>query len=80
MAATATLSTLGPLLVCYHLDSRRKLFADKYKGREPYAGGAIYCATKAAVRSFTESLRKELIASRVRVIEVDPGQVETVSY
>jgi 3-hydroxy acid dehydrogenase/malonic semialdehyde reductase len=46
-------------------------------GREPYPGGGIYCATKAAVRSFTESLRKELIASRVRVIEIDPGQVET---
>ncbi|KAI2473559.1 NAD(P)-binding protein [Annulohypoxylon bovei var. microspora] len=46
-------------------------------GREPYPGGGIYCATKAAVRSFTESLRKELIASRVRVLEVDPGQVET---
>ncbi|RYP63980.1 hypothetical protein DL771_009015 [Monosporascus sp. 5C6A] len=46
-------------------------------GREPYPGGGIYCATKAAVRSFTEALRKELIATRVRVIEVDPGQVET---
>jgi len=46
-------------------------------GREPYPGGSIYCATKAAVKSFTESLRKELVASRVRVIEVDPGQVET---
>lgn len=48
-------------------------------GREPYPGGSIYCATKAAIRSFTEALRKELIASRVRVIEIDPGQVETVS-
>ncbi|TPX15063.1 uncharacterized protein E0L32_004893 [Thyridium curvatum] len=47
-------------------------------GRDPYPGGSIYCATKAAVRSFTESLRKELIATRVRVIEIDPGQVETV--
>lgn len=46
-------------------------------GREPYVGGGIYCATKAAVRSFTESLRKELIAKRVRVIGIDPGQVET---
>ncbi|KAH8808847.1 hypothetical protein F5884DRAFT_793541 [Xylogone sp. PMI_703] len=46
-------------------------------GREPYVGGSIYCATKAAIRSFTDSLRKELVASRVRVIEVDPGQVET---
>ncbi|GAB7362749.1 hypothetical protein MBLNU230_g3054t1 [Neophaeotheca triangularis] len=46
-------------------------------GREPYPGGSIYCATKAAVRSFTEAMRKELIASRVRVMCVDPGQVET---
>ncbi|KAK4042822.1 NADP-dependent 3-hydroxy acid dehydrogenase [Parachaetomium inaequale] len=48
-------------------------------GREPYPGGSIYCATKAAVRSFTDSLRKELIDTRIRVMEVDPGQVETVA-
>lgn len=48
-------------------------------GREPYVGGSIYCATKAAVRSFNESLRKELVHTRVRVMEIDPGQVETVS-
>lgn len=47
-------------------------------GREAYAGGGVYCATKAAVRSFSDSLRKELIATRIRVIEIDPGQVETV--
>lgn len=49
-------------------------------GREPYIGGSIYCSTKAAVKSFTEALRKELISTRIRVIEIDPGQVETVSY
>ncbi|KKY26854.1 putative short-chain dehydrogenase reductase sdr [Diplodia seriata] len=46
-------------------------------GREGYPGGSIYCATKAAVRTFTDSLRRELISTRIRVIEVDPGQVET---
>jgi hypothetical protein len=46
-------------------------------GREPYQGGSIYCATKAAVRSFTDAMRKELVATRIRVIEIDPGQVET---
>lgn len=46
-------------------------------GREPYPGGSIYCASKAAVRSFTDALRRELIATRIRVIELDPGQVET---
>ncbi|EME78355.1 uncharacterized protein MYCFIDRAFT_64321 [Pseudocercospora fijiensis CIRAD86] len=46
-------------------------------GREPYPGGSIYCATKAAVRSFTDAMRKELVATRIRIIEIDPGQVET---
>ena len=46
-------------------------------GREGYPGGSIYCASKAAVRTFTDALRRELIATRIRVIEIDPGQVET---
>jgi len=46
-------------------------------GRDPYPGGTIYCSTKAAVRSFTDAMRRELIATRIRVIEIDPGQVET---
>ena len=39
-------------------------------GREGYPGGSIYCATKAAVRNFTDALRRELIATRIRVMEV----------
>ncbi|KAH8806143.1 hypothetical protein F5884DRAFT_710207 [Xylogone sp. PMI_703] len=46
-------------------------------GRDPFPDNSIYCATKAAIRGFTESLRKELIATRIRVIEIDPGQVKT---
>ncbi|KAH8892689.1 oxidoreductase [Thozetella sp. PMI_491] len=46
-------------------------------GREAYQSGSIYCASKSAVKSFTDALRKELISSRIRVIEVAPGQVET---
>lgn len=46
-------------------------------GREPYPNGSIYCATKAAVRSFTDAMRRELIATKIRIMEVDPGQVET---
>jgi len=46
-------------------------------GRAGYPGGSIYCATKAAVRTFTEAIRIELINTRIRVIEIDPGQVET---
>lgn len=43
-----------------------------------YPGDSIYCAAKAAVRSFTDALRKELIAMRIRIMEINPGQVETV--
>lgn len=46
-------------------------------GREPYPGGSVYCASKAAVNFFTNSLRKELISTRIRVMEVQPGMVET---
>ncbi|KAG7835839.1 hypothetical protein KL943_001488 [Ogataea angusta] len=46
-------------------------------GIESYPGGSVYCATKAAVRSFTQAVRKELIGTRIRVMEVDPGAVET---
>lgn len=41
--------------------------------REGYPGGSIYCASKAAVRTFTDAMRRELIATRIRVIEVVRG-------
>lgn len=46
-------------------------------GREAYPGGSVYCATKAAVNFFSTALRKELISTRIRVLEVQPGAVET---
>lgn len=46
-------------------------------GRDAYPGGSIYCASKFALRAFTDSLRKELIDTNIRVIEVQPGAVET---
>jgi len=46
-------------------------------GREPYAGGSIYCATKHAVNAFTGSLLRELVNTPIRVTEIQPGMVET---
>lgn len=40
-------------------------------------GSAMYGASKAAVSAFSESLRKELIKSRVRVTSILPGFVDT---
>ncbi|RDB21064.1 NADP-dependent 3-hydroxy acid dehydrogenase [Hypsizygus marmoreus] len=46
-------------------------------GREPYAGGSIYTATKHAVRAFTGSMLRELVNTPIRVTEIQPGMVET---
>ncbi len=46
-------------------------------GRWVYPGGAVYCATKFAVRAFTEGLRMDLLGSTVRVTNIEPGMVET---
>jgi len=46
-------------------------------GREAYPGGAVYCATKAAVARLTEGLRIDLLGTGVRASTVDPGMVET---
>ena len=46
-------------------------------GHETYPGGAVYCATKAAVDRITAGLRMDLLGTGVRVSTVDPGMVET---
>lgn len=46
-------------------------------GREAYAGGSIYCATKFAVHAFTACLMRELVDTPIRVTEIQPGMVET---
>lgn len=46
-------------------------------GKEPYAGGAIYTATKHAVAAFSGSLLRELVGYNIRVSDVCPGMVET---
>jgi uncharacterized oxidoreductase len=43
----------------------------------PMADVPVYCSTKAAIHSFTLSLRHQLKATRVRVIEVAPPIVDT---
>ena len=46
-------------------------------GRNPFAGGACYSATKHAVIGFTESLMLEVRDAGVRVAVVMPGSVDT---
>lgn len=46
-------------------------------GDAAYAGGNVYCATKAAVKTISDGLRIDLAATNVRVTNVKPGLVET---
>src|SRR5438067_1580991 len=44
-------------------------------GHWVYPGGAVYCASKHAVRAITEGLRMDVHGSGVRVTSIDPGLV-----
>lgn len=46
-------------------------------GDAAYAGGAVYCATKAAVKILSDGLRIDLAHTPVRVTNLKPGLVET---
>jgi NADP-dependent 3-hydroxy acid dehydrogenase YdfG len=46
-------------------------------GRDVYAGGGGYTATKHALRAITQTMRLELSGKPIRVTEVAPGLVET---
>lgn len=46
-------------------------------GTNAYAKGAVYCATKAAVRFISDALRQEVVANNIRVTNIQPGMVET---
>jgi 3-hydroxy acid dehydrogenase / malonic semialdehyde reductase len=41
----------------------------------PYPGGNVYGATKAFVRQFSLNLRADLVGTRIRVTDVEPGLV-----
>lgn len=46
-------------------------------GHVVYPRGNVYCATKYAVRAFTEAANLDLVGTGVRMSSVDPGLVES---
>ena len=46
-------------------------------GKNPFAGAAAYCASKAALNAFSEALMQEVRFDGIRVSCVLPGSVET---
>ena len=46
-------------------------------GRESYANGNVYCATKHAVDGLTKAMRIDLLPHNIKVTQIAPGAVET---
>lgn len=46
-------------------------------GLYAYAGAAVYCATKAAVKTFSDGIRIDLIDTDIKVTTIQPGIVHT---
>ena len=46
-------------------------------GKETYANGNVYCATKHAVDSLTKGMRIDLLPQGIKVTAIHPGAVET---
>ena len=46
-------------------------------GIQAYPNGAVYCATKSAVKFISDGLRMDLVDKPIRVTNVQPGMVET---
>lgn len=44
---------------------------------EGYKKGSLYCASKFALRGFTQSLRKECVVNHIAVTLINPGLVDT---
>lgn len=46
-------------------------------GVNAYPNGAVYCASKAAVKTLTDGLRMDLVHTPIRVTNIQPGLVDT---
>jgi NAD(P)-dependent dehydrogenase (short-subunit alcohol dehydrogenase family) len=56
---------------------RRLVAIGSVAGIRGMKGAGAYCASKAAVHSYCESLRLELRASNIRVVTIAPGYIDT---
>jgi 3-hydroxy acid dehydrogenase/malonic semialdehyde reductase len=46
-------------------------------GERAYAGGTVYCGSKAAERLLSDGMREDLLGTSIRLTSIDPGAVET---
>jgi NADP-dependent 3-hydroxy acid dehydrogenase YdfG len=66
--------------VCSLMIPRKKghiIHVGSIAGKEVYANGNVYCATKHAVDALNKGMRIDLLPHHIRVSAVHPGMVET---
>lgn len=67
----------GVLPFLVHKNSGHIVNLGSVAGRWTYPGGGVYCATKFAVRALSEGLRMDLLGTKIRVTNIEPGMVNT---
>jgi uncharacterized oxidoreductase len=84
LLSTITTNLLGPIRMTSGLiehlkrqDSATVIHVSSVLGFVPLAMSAVYCSTKAAMHSYTQSIRYKLRGSSVRVLELIPPWVQT---
>ena len=58
-------------------DSGHVINIGSVAGDAAYAGGDVYCGTKAAVKTLSDGIRMDTIATDIKVTTIQPGIVET---
>ncbi|QOY96523.1 SDR family oxidoreductase [Massilia sp. UMI-21] len=75
----ATVSTFAPFIATMKAQQgpRRLVGIGSVAGIRGMRGAGAYCASKAAVHGYCESLRLELRASGIKVVTIAPGYIDT---
>jgi hypothetical protein len=79
----ATMATFAPFIATFKAQAQsgqrtcRLVGIGSVSGIRGLPGAEAYCASKAAVISYCESLRVELRASGIKVVTISPGYIDT---
>ena len=75
----ATVATFAPFIATMRAQPgpRRLVGIGSVAGVRGMRGAGAYCASKAAVRSYCESLRLDLRSSGIKVVTIAPGYIDT---
>jgi NAD(P)-dependent dehydrogenase (short-subunit alcohol dehydrogenase family) len=76
---TATVATFSPFVAAMKAQGSpcRLVAIGSVAGIRGMRGAGAYCASKAAVHAYCESLRLELHSSNIRVVTIAPGYIDT---